>query len=516
MKKHVNSKKIGILSTSTFFPIVLFLTTLFLSVPFSSMPSVFAQGWGPQLMPTHPFESAELDELLASEDIQQNIQQSIQQDFTPNSLSSTSKKSRRPLPSPKEYQSQRVRNAMDRTFEYGPTIIPQGFLDEDENESVPATKVAPMRTSPMKTLPKPKPRMDTISGTVSNTLSNMPEISEGEFIVDEYGNLHPYSPSMEYGNYGGYYANSVGDNIDDNINGSDYGNVIGMGGLYRSPALDSGYNGVPLIKPFGTSLLDNLTIFGGVSGFKGEADGGFNGNFGFFEGLNWSAPVTKKATLSAQAGLRAYQSDVAGNPIMRKDGRCQYFLTGGFFMRDLSYPIQGGIVYDWFHDDFYGKLEGGQFRCEISARTFSNLEYGFIGGFGTTKKSTWWLSYISNDPWIRYNLKPQNYYTLFARKHFGAGGEAEGQFGMTDNGDVILSAKAEFPVTDRFSMNGGCSMMIPKEGHGRNGWKRESWEISVGAIFYFRGGACLKVANPCRPMFDVAGNGTFFNRIVRK
>jgi hypothetical protein len=58
--------------------------------------------------------------------------------------------------------------------------------------------------------------------------------------------------------------------------------------------------------------------------------------------------------------------------------------------------------------------------------------------------------------------------------------------------------------------------MIPENGHGRGGWQRENWEISVGIIFYFRGGACSKPANAHRPMFDVGGNGSFFNRIVRK
>lgn len=38
-------------------------------------------------------------------------------------------------------------------------------------------------------------------------------------------------------------------------------------------------------------MLRDLTVFGGVHGFKGPLDQGRNGNFGFHEGVNLGGPL---------------------------------------------------------------------------------------------------------------------------------------------------------------------------------------------------------------------------------
>jgi hypothetical protein len=279
------------------------------------------------------------------------------------------------------------------------------------------------------------------------------------------------------------------------------------------------------MKPFGSGILDNLTIFGAATGFKaGQLDRTFGDNFGFTEGLNWSAPVSVQyCTLSTQLGFRAVHSNINGNfanqiGIAEKNHRTQYFITAGLFKRTLTSPFQAGIAFDHFEDNMYGKITLTQLRVELSIRTFSNLEYGFIGGFGLESDSNSRINYrenllnntLANN--YRYKIKSQKYYTLFARKYFGVGNLAEFRIGASEYGNVFMSASGEFPISDRVAVNGSMSTMIPG---GSGGWNRENWDLSVGIVIYFRGGAMTKTCNENRPMFDVAQNGSFLTRIIR-
>jgi hypothetical protein len=282
-----------------------------------------------------------------------------------------------------------------------------------------------------------------------------------------------------------------------------------------------------LMKPFGSGILDNLTIFGATTGFKaGQLDGNFGDNFGFTEGLNWSAPVSVQyCTLSAQLGFRAVHSNLKGNfaheiGLTEKNRRTQYFVTAGLFKRSLSSPIQAGVAFDHFEDNFYGKINLTQIRLEFSFRTFSNLEYGFFGGFGLESDSSTsidirenYLRYGTLANNYRYKIQAQKYYTLFVRKYFAIGNLAEFRIGATEHGNVLIGANGEFPINDRVSLNGSFAAMIP---NGKNGWNHETWDLSAGIIIYFRGGAMTKSCNENRPMFDVAQNGSFLTRISRK
>ncbi|MDR1485180.1 MAG: hypothetical protein LBT09_10195 [Planctomycetaceae bacterium] len=298
-------------------------------------------------------------------------------------------------------------------------------------------------------------------------------------------------------------------------------------GSCNETVFDGGYCSPMIMKPFGSGILDNLTIFGAATGFKaGQLDRPFGDNFGFTEGLNWSAPISvQNCALSTQLGFRAVHSNINGSfaneiGIAEKKRRTQYFVTAGLFKRSLASPLQAGAAFDYFEDDFYGKINLTQVRLELSVRTFSNLEYGFIGGFGLESGSSTgidirenYLRYGTLANNYRYKIKSQQYYTLFARKYFAVGNLAEFRIGATEYGNVFMSASGEFPISDRVSLNGSLASMIPS---GRGGWEHETWDLSVGLIIYFRGGAMTKSCNENRPMFDVAQNGSFLTRILRK
>ncbi|MDR2346419.1 MAG: hypothetical protein LBE18_10160 [Planctomycetaceae bacterium] len=291
---------------------------------------------------------------------------------------------------------------------------------------------------------------------------------------------------------------------------------------------DNGYCSPMLMKPFGCGIFDNLTIFGGTTGFKaGQLDNPFGDNFGFTEGINWSAPVSvQNCMISTQLGFRVVHSNINGNfarriDLAEKDHRTQYFITAGLFKRSLTNPLQVGVAFDHFEDNLYGKVKLTQLRVELSVRTFSNLEYGFIGGFGLEDGNNTnidlrenILRYGFNTANYRtYKIQAQRYYTLFARKNFAAGNVAEFRIGASEHGNVMIAANGEFPITDRISLNGSLATMIPG---GKSGWNRETWDLSAGIVIYFRGGAMTKFCNENRPMFDVAQNGSFLTRIIQK
>ncbi|MDR2115392.1 MAG: hypothetical protein LBP87_03315 [Planctomycetaceae bacterium] len=440
-----------------------------------SISMLYADEWGPYLGPVFPTE----------------IEEEIDEDYTPD-LVTRSKGRQLPLPAKKRnVRTVSQQTDFDDVLNSGTTIIPQQLLNEE-----PVADTTPIVP---KTRNKKIPQPDEYPIFASAANNNDETLNEGEWIVDE-SNIQNWStalPNTYNGTYNGIY--------------NEYPNEY-------SSALENSYAGPMLLKPFGTGLLDNLTIFAGTTGFKGELNTGSNGNFGFTEGINWAGPVTPLQTISGQAGFRAVQSNINGTGNTNRNGRNQYFVTAGLFKRNLSFPIQGGAVLDWFQDDFYGKVSVQQIRYEISARTFSNTEYGLLGGFGVSKKGNDYLSNwkTSTGETYSYAVQSQNYYLLFLRKHFTSGGLAEFRCGLTEYGDTVLSGLGEFPLSDRFSLNGSFSTMIPKEGHGHGGWQRENWEIAAGITFYFRGGACSKPNNAHRSMFEIGGNGSFFNRLVRK
>jgi len=412
-------------------------------------------------------------------------------DYVPQTISrqETYRTTARPLPSadktPRGYNQ--VGYEMPPAPPRG-TVIPRNFLEDDESE----TTVPRPIPSPRKT-PRPLVDVDEDSDEILYEDDIVLPGSHRRFLVADSNGTPP---------------NAVL-NVDDTE----------FNGVYAecSPSPYE-YTAYPIIKPFGTGIVDNLTFFGGATAFRNELDPPEKGNFGFTTGFNWAGSVIPQYSVSAQVGFRATLSNLCGrfsydDNAYRKSIREQYFVTTGLFKRDLGSALQAGVAYDWCFDEFYDKITLQQLRTEVSLRTFSHLEYGFQGAFGMSKEKGDWISRLMNNPAAYYQA--QNCFFLFGRKHWENGGLAELRFGATDHGDILVGGLGEFPINDCLTLNGGFSLLCPKEGGNREGWRRETWEVSVGVVFYFRGGACSKPCNPCRPMFDVAGNGSFFGRLFR-
>ena len=266
----------------------------------------------------------------------------------------------------------------------------------------------------------------------------------------------------------------------------------------------------PIPITFGMGLFDNLTLFAETTTFKTELNNGA-GSYGLGQGINWSLPVTPQGTVTAQYGIRAVQGDLFSQSV-----RHQTFMTAGVFKRFALTPVQGGVAFDWLHDhSVFGTVNVRQMRCELSARSARNVEYGFLGSFDVFRDRPVMQNIERLDrSFVEFaTVDVHDYYLLFVRKHLNAGGQIELRCGTTERGDVIMSALGEAAISDRLAVNGGISMLAPTDGQNARGNYRESWSMSLGIVLYFRGGAMSRPANLYRPMFDVAGNNSLFTRI---
>ena len=291
------------------------------------------------------------------------------------------------------------------------------------------------------------------------------------------------------------------------------GEFVGSYPSASYPSEMGGYYTGPIPMTFGMGLFDNLSLFADATAFKTELDNGV-GRFGFAQGINWSTPITPQGTVTAQYGARTIQGDCFSTA-----SRHQTFMTAGIFKRCEFSAVQGGVAVDWLHDHSrLGTVDLRQMRCELSVRSPSNLEYGFIGGFDMfqDRPTTRQINRLARHRNLgRFGaVDVQDYYLLFIRKHLDIGGQVEFRCGATERGDFLISALGEAAISDRLAVNGGISMLAPSEGQSIHGNHRESWTLSLGVVLYFRGGATSRPANLHRPMFDVAGNNSFFTRIV--
>ncbi|MDR3234624.1 MAG: hypothetical protein LBT46_13355 [Planctomycetaceae bacterium] len=275
-----------------------------------------------------------------------------------------------------------------------------------------------------------------------------------------------------------------------------------MTGSADDTAVLPNYYPVPVMPAFGMGTLDNLQLFTSSQTFKNVLSQG-SGSFAVSEGLNWSTPVGAAGAATAQFGVRANQANLHDNNL----GRNQIFMTAGVFKRFEGKPLQAGAAFDWIDDRVESLSDKHtykfkQLRTEISMRSFRGFEYGFQGGFNMDEKKT--------DIVVAKQAVVQDYYLLFARYLLPSGGQVEGNVGATEWGDIVLGINGQAAVSSRLAVTGGVSVLSPHEGRSANGNMRESWSLSLGLIFYFRGGADNFANNENRPLFDVAGNGSTF------
>lgn len=248
----------------------------------------------------------------------------------------------------------------------------------------------------------------------------------------------------------------------------------------------------------------DLSVWGGVHGFKGPRDsplfgGSGDGNFGFQEGINLGgkAPLIGLLFpgLSYQAGYQAVQSHLSGTSGGATNSREQDFLTIGFFRR-VPAGLQFGAVWDYMNDDWINQGDFQQIRYEISIKSQRGREFGFTG---STHTNTTTLG--------QYDFQAIDQYRFFFRCSHKA---ADLRFwgGFTNDSEGILGADCYIPFNDRWSMQTGFNYIIPDAESGVVGAREEAWNIGTNLVWHYGRGANEARTNPHRPLFNMADNGS--------
>ncbi|HZZ29276.1 MAG TPA: DUF6666 family protein [Pirellulales bacterium] len=239
---------------------------------------------------------------------------------------------------------------------------------------------------------------------------------------------------------------------------------------------------------------EDLTVFGGVHDFKNIADNGLVSSFGFQEGVNWGVPVFPDLGITGQVGYEGTQSEFENI-----DGaRLQSFLTVGLFHRPwCESGWDGGVVFDWLHDDFFGdRFDICQIRGQLGWQWNRCNEFGF-----------WFATSVVND----FGFQTLDQYNFFYRRQFCSGGDVRiwggftgGNAGGFDGG--LVGADFEVPLARRWALDGGFNYFIPTAKPGNGGFSEETWNLGFNIVWYLGGTA--QCYNPYRPLFNVADNGS--------
>jgi hypothetical protein len=261
-----------------------------------------------------------------------------------------------------------------------------------------------------------------------------------------------------------------------------------------------------------------LEFFGGVQGFTGPLNRGGSGSFGFHEGFNWGFPAC--GCLAWQWGANWTQNNFDGN-FLTTDSRNQVFVTGGMFRR-VDWGLQGGLVVDYMHDEWDYEADLLQLRGEISWRWCCMHELGFWFTGGVNDADDLLLNEPALDSSVvigiftgQATIEVNDMYAFFYRRQFATGGEGRVFGGFTANNQGLLGVDMQLPINHCWSARAGFLYVTPDsdETPDRPNFTEETWNVGISLVWT----PCPRppcTPNYCRPLFNVADNGSFITRLV--
>jgi hypothetical protein len=264
---------------------------------------------------------------------------------------------------------------------------------------------------------------------------------------------------------------------------------------------------------FGWPTLGSLEAFAGVHGFTGVANRGSTGSFGFQEGVQAGVPIFG---LTGEIGAMVTQSNFNGNAIT-DETRHQFFLSAGLSRR-ADWGLQGGLVYDWLHEDWDYEIDLGQLRGELSYLVTCRDDVGAWFTIGV-KEDTSPLTRLQMGPNGLFptrgavNWQADDLFAFFWRRQFDCGGEGRLFGGFTSEGQGLFGGDIRLPMNCAWSFEtnflyvtarGDREAPIPD-------FAEETWNVSLNVVWTpFASQGCGK--NYSRPLLGVAHNGNFISR----
>lgn len=265
-------------------------------------------------------------------------------------------------------------------------------------------------------------------------------------------------------------------------------------------------------------LLQNAQFEAGVFAFKDPFEIGQDNNFGYNLALNWSTPSRLICGLVGQAGVRFQQTgeedysiqDANGNDL-DDQSRSQFFWTMGFFYRNPGDLWTFGAVYDALREETAMEYTLGQARVELARKISYTTDLGFRGAFAINDEL---LNFRHNNREYQGQLEVNSYYTAFLRHTFTTGAEGMIFGGATEQSEGLVGGHIEAPITNHSSLRSSFVYVVPK--NNRNDFIDNTWSVNISWVVYFGGNSREGMANPLRPLFDVADNTTLLQKAKAK
>lgn len=264
--------------------------------------------------------------------------------------------------------------------------------------------------------------------------------------------------------------------------------------------------------------LNGLEFFGGVQGFTGPVNRGGSGSFGFHQGFNFGAPAC--GCWATQFGVNLTQSNFDGN-FLTEDSRSQVFLTGGLFRR-VDWGLQGGLVVDYVRDEWDYTADLLQLRGEVSWLYCCQHEIGFwfTAGVNDADNLVFRQPQLNSDNGVSIvtsgaTIEVNDLYAFFYRRQLACGGEGRVFAGFSANDQGLLGADMQLPISPNWSARAGFLYVTPdgSQTSDRPDYVEESWNVGISLVWT----PCPRQPcqpNYCRPLFNVADNGSFATRLI--
>lgn len=259
------------------------------------------------------------------------------------------------------------------------------------------------------------------------------------------------------------------------------------------------------------ALLYRADYFAGAQSwdsptFRNSAASDYNGGAGFYAGTNLGIPLCRLTCglLSGQAGVRAVQSEINGDPNIS-----QLFATAGLFRR-VDYGLQFGVVLDYLREDVLFESEVMQIRGDLSWQYAGGNAFGFRFARGIQDDQV--PDIIPGAGAAQFRLETLDNYRFYYRTNCIAGGYSDVFLGWSDESHLVGGLDLDIPVTERVALNAGATWLLPTTNPANvlGGNSEDAWNIFVG--FAFRPQGRCYYDNYDRPILPVADNGSMVLR----
>jgi hypothetical protein len=258
-------------------------------------------------------------------------------------------------------------------------------------------------------------------------------------------------------------------------------------------------------------LLENLSVFAGLTGSKGPEDLGINANFGARADINWGFPLLQEYGLGVQAGTSCNYSRTAVRVIRSVDGtrdRTEEFTTVGLFQR-TSCGLNWGLVYDLAYEEYWDHWDLSQLRGQVGYDITKNDECGVWGSCPLSSDT----ASTANQT---FTLRPIGEGSVFWRHVWDNQSVTRVWVGVADEHNrfilvapglsavhhpVLFGADVFIPLSDHLAIFGEANFITPND--------TGTVTATFGIAYYPGGGAQRMAGSRFAPMLPVANNTTF-------